>query len=100
MSLDYPNRADWLAKRYTPRVVRAERPVWNKGIFRSRRPGPVQESKSVIRKDKKARMWVMYREFFASAENQTAIAAHQLTWCIGMNPRLVRDTVLGSQHVG
>lgn len=33
MSLDYPNRNDWLAKRYTPRVVRAERLVWSSGTF-------------------------------------------------------------------
>ncbi len=33
MSQDYPDRSVWLAKRYTPRVVRAERPLYNGGTL-------------------------------------------------------------------
>lgn len=32
MSLDYPNRKDWLAVRYTPRMLTG-RTVWNRGTF-------------------------------------------------------------------
>ncbi len=48
------------------------------------------------RREKKARMAKMYREFFADPEMQHEIAFHKLEWCIPLHPRLVRDTVLGS----
>lgn len=56
-------------------------------------------SKSFKRQEKKARMASMYRDFFADSKNQEKIAEHKLTWCIELHPRLVRDTVLGSQRV-
>jgi hypothetical protein len=31
MSLDFPDRKVWLAKRYTPRLVNTERLIWKKG---------------------------------------------------------------------
>lgn len=99
MSRDYPNRSDWLAKRNAPKPV-TERLVWSKGTYRRRRPGPTHVSKGFMRADKKMRMTALYRNFFADPAMQSRIAAHQLTWCIGLHPRLVRDTVLGSQHVG
>lgn len=52
--------------------------------------------KSQKRQEKKARMAAMYREFFADPKMQEKIRELKLEWCINVNPRLVRDTVLGS----
>jgi len=41
-------------------------------------------------------MAAMYREFFADPKMQEKIRELKLEWCVNVNPRLVRDTVLGS----
>ena len=44
MSLDYPNRADWLAKRCTPRGRKHERQIWDSarhGTYVRRKHGPI-----------------------------------------------------------
>lgn len=100
MSLDYPNRSDWLAKRATPRVVRTERVAWSKGTYRRRRPGPTHVSKGLLRADKKMRMEAMYRSFFADPNMIERIDDHGLMHLIEDQRRLVRDVVLGSLHPG
>jgi len=98
MSKDYPNRADWLAKRETWRNKhKYERLVWSQGTFRCRRPGPTRIGKSGVRRDKRMRRLAIYRSFFADPEMQIKIEQQKLTWCIPFHPRLVRDTVLGSR---
>jgi hypothetical protein len=62
-------------------------------------PKPKVRGKSVKRREKGARMAAMYREFFSLPARLEQIAAHKLTWCIELHPRLVRDTVLGSARV-
>lgn len=56
-----------------------------------------RSTKGRKRQEKKARMAAMYREFFADPKNILEIDNHGLMWCIEMNPRLVRDVVLGSR---
>lgn len=100
MSLDYPNRAVWLAKRSNPVAgTRVYGRIVATGTVRRRRPGPTHVTKSTLRALKKARMAQMYKDFFADTKNLQEIAVHKLTWCIDLNPRLVRDVVLGSRHV-
>ena len=91
MSKDYPNRADWLAKRCTPRGQRHERPYVDFGGSHRERLG-----KTGNRASKKTRREATYRSFFADPEMQARIEYHRLTWCIPLHPRLVRDVVLGS----
>lgn len=54
-------------------------------------------TKGEKRREKKARMAAMYREFFANPQWQKIIRLHKFEWCIPLHPRLVRDTVMGSK---
>jgi len=93
VSQDYPNRADWLAKRATWRNRhKHERPYVNFGGSRRERLG-----KAGNRVAKKSRRESTYRSFFADPAMQAKIEQQKLTWCIQFHPRLVRDTVLGSR---
>lgn len=103
MSLDYPNRAEWLAKRNNPVAgsLTHGRIVWSQGTFRRRRPGPTHVGKSELRALKKARMEQMYRDFVADEKNMEDVFRHKFAWGLDLCRRLVRDTVLGyrSQEV-
>lgn len=91
MSRDYPDRSVWLAHKH-------ERLVWSKGTFRRRRPGPVHVGKSFKRRDKKMRMAALYASFFNDpAMIERIDNDHGLMHLIEDQPRLVRDTVLGSR---
>lgn len=46
---------------------------------------------------KKQRMAKMYRDFFANPKMQERIRTLKLAWCVDLNPRLVRDRVLGTR---
>lgn len=64
MSLDYPNRAEWLAKRNNPVAgSRVHGRIVATGTVRRRRPGPTHVGKSELRALKKARMAQMYADF-------------------------------------
>ncbi len=52
-------------------------------------------TKGEKRHEKKARIAAMYRDFFANPLWWKFIRLHKLEWCVDLNPRLVRDTVLG-----
>ena len=54
-------------------------------------------TKGEKRREKKARMAAMYRDFFANPRWQKIIRLHKLEWCVDLNPRLVRDVVMGSK---
>lgn len=58
---------------------------------------PVSE-KSEKRKGRRAILRARYGAFFADPANQIEIAAHKLEWCVGIHPRLVRDTVLAARR--
>ena len=45
MSLDYPNRNDWLAKRYTSRPQRSERLFWARGTYVRKRADPKENAR-------------------------------------------------------
>lgn len=88
------NRAEWLAKRCNP-VAGSVEHFW-RPVPRPRKP---QLTKAARRQAKKARMVAMYRKFFDNHANHVRIEELKFAWCIPLHPRLVRDTVLGSQHV-
>ena len=102
MNIDYPNREYWLAIRKTlPRPVRY---IHVSGFGRiARRSLPFNVATGVTRTvrrekrpDKKARMAAKYKAFFADPKMRARIEELSLAWAVRMNPRLVRDTVLGS----
>jgi hypothetical protein len=45
MSQYYPDRKVWLARRYTPRVVRSERLIWGRGTRVRRREDPRENAR-------------------------------------------------------
>jgi hypothetical protein len=52
MSLDYPNRNDWLAKRYTSRPQRSERLIWDSarhGTYVRKKHGPIGQGARRVR---------------------------------------------------
>lgn len=97
MSKDYPNRADWLAKRCTPRGQKHQRLVSTGGTFRHRRPGPTHIGKSGVRADRKMRKEAMYRSFFADPNLIARADNLGLMHLLPDHQRLVRDTVLGTR---
>lgn len=97
MSLDYPDRSVWLAKRDTPtgRIARIRRSI---RMVSAPTYKKIRLNKAEHKRLKKFRMAAMYREFFEDPKNIERIKELKLFWCIPFNPRLVRDTVLGSRR--